>query len=98
MCSAEPVEQDDLVEPVEEFGRKCPRTISITCGSTSSTSSSVGQAGQILAAEVRGQDDDRVGEIDRAALAVGQRPSSSTWSSMLNTSPCAFSTSSNSTT
>jgi hypothetical protein len=37
-------------------------------------------------------------EVDRAALAVGQRPSSSTCSSTLNTSGCAFSTSSNSTT
>ncbi len=30
------------------------------------------ERGEILRAEVRGQDDDRVGEIDRAALAVGQ--------------------------
>ena len=30
------------------------------------------ERGEILAAEVRGQDDDRVGEVDRAALAVGQ--------------------------
>ena len=32
------------------------------------------QRGEILRAEVRGQDDDRVREIDRAALAVGQAP------------------------
>ena len=53
-------------------GRKWARTTSITCGSTSLDLLAVGEAGQEVAAEVRGQDDDRVGEIDGAALAVGQ--------------------------
>ena len=30
------------------------------------------EPGEMLRAEVRGEDDDRIGEIDRPALAVGQ--------------------------
>ena len=55
-------------------GRKCARTTSITCGSTSSTVWSSVDIREVLAAEVAGQDDQRVGEIDLAALPVGQAP------------------------
>ena len=55
-------------------------------------------APDMLGADVRGHDNDRVAEIDPPALAIGQWPSSSTWSSRLNASGWAFSISSNSTT
>jgi hypothetical protein len=52
----------------------------------------------VLRADVAGHDDDRVAEVDLAALGVGELPLSSTCSRMLNTSGCAFSISSNSST
>jgi cobalamin biosynthesis protein CobT len=71
-ASAEPVEQDDLVEPVEELrpevrAHHAPSPASRTA-STSSPSARLREFG----AEVRGQDDQRVAEVDRAALPVGQ--------------------------
>jgi hypothetical protein len=53
-------------------GRKCARTTSITCGSRTARCPRPPAGRQILAAEVRGHDDERVAEVDRAALAVGQ--------------------------
>ena len=53
---------------------------------------------ELLGAEVRGHDDDRVAEVDPAALGVRQVPSSRIWSRMLKTSGWAFSTSSSRTT
>ena len=53
-------------------GRNDARTTPITWSRTWSTSSSSPQVDEILRAEVRGHDDQRVAEIDRAALAVGQ--------------------------
>ncbi len=51
-----------------------------------------------LAADVRGHDDDRVREVDRAALAVGQSAIVEHLQQDLNTSRWAFSISSSSTT
>ncbi|GIX12081.1 MAG: hypothetical protein KatS3mg118_0040 [Paracoccaceae bacterium] len=53
-------------------GRKCARTASIT--SRAHRRAVALGCHQRLAAEVRGQHDQRVAEIDRAALAVGQPP------------------------
>jgi hypothetical protein len=55
-------------------GRKCARTTPITRSRTASTSWPSPLVAEVFAAEVRGHDDDRVAEVDRAALAVGQAP------------------------
>ena len=79
-------------------GRKWPRTTSITCGSTFSTGSSSPSDARYCEPRF---------EVRMMIVLVKstvrpwpsvRRPSSSTCSSTLNTSPCAFSTSSNSTT
>ena len=53
-------------------GRNAARTASITAGAGLLDIGAVRQARQRLAAEVRGQHDEGVAEIDRAALPVGQ--------------------------
>ena len=53
-------------------GRKFARTTAITCSRTASTSSVSFRLTRILGAEIGGHDDQRVAEIDRAALPVGQ--------------------------
>jgi len=51
-----------------------------------------------LRTEVRGEDDHRVAEVDRAALAVGEAAVVEDLRRTLKTSRCAFSISSKSTT
>jgi hypothetical protein len=92
------VEQDDLVEPVEEFGPEMAADHLHHLRLDILDLLAVGEAGQELAAEVRGQDDDRVGESTVRPWPSVSRPSSSTWRRTLKTSPWAFSTSSNRTT
>ena len=53
-------------------GRKCARTTSITSSRTSIDILVLAELDEIFGAEVRGHDDQRVAEVDRAALAVGQ--------------------------
>ncbi len=74
MLHAQPVEQDDLVQPVEELGAEMGadhlhhRLLDV------GDLLVVAQPGDILAAEVRRQDDQRVGEVDGPSLPIGQPP------------------------
>jgi hypothetical protein len=75
MCSlAKPVEQDDLVQPVEEFRAEMRAHDFHHLRLDLFDILPLAQVGQILAAEVAGQDDQRVGEIHHPALPVGQPP------------------------
>ena len=67
---AQPVEDDDLVDPVEELGPEGGLHSSVTRMSISI--SVISPVEDELAADVGGHDDDRVGEVDRPALAVGE--------------------------
>ena len=53
-------------------GRKCARTVPITCSRTAEVSSPSGWLTRNSRTEIRGHDDQRVAEVDRAALTVGQ--------------------------
>ena len=75
-------------------GRKCARTASITCARACCGLRALADREE-FGAEVRGQDDDRVRKSTVRPCPSVRRPSSSTCSSTLNTSACAFSTSSN---
>jgi hypothetical protein len=107
LLGGELAEDDDLVDAVEELGAEVlaqraqdharagpprPRRRRRAEADTGAA------PGDRLGAEVAGHHDHGVLEVDRAALRVGQPPSSRTWSRMLKTSGCAFSTSSSSST
>ncbi len=67
-------EQEDLVEAVEELRAEGGAHRLHDLAAHRVDRLAVGQAREVLAAEVRGQHDERVAEIDGAALPVGQPP------------------------
>src|SRR6185369_9423308 len=72
VTGAQAVEQDDLVEAIEELGPEMPAHHLHHLRLDLLHRFVLAERGEILRAEVRSEDDDRVGEIDRAALAIGQ--------------------------
>ena len=70
----QPVEQDDLVEPVEEFGPEVRPHHFHHLRLDLLDAFVLAQPGEILRPQVRRQNDDRIGKIDRATLPVGQPP------------------------
>ena len=74
MFLRQPVEQDDLVQPVEELGAEMPAHHIHHLRFDIRDLLVIVHIGEILAAEIAGQDDQRIAEIDHAALPVGQPP------------------------
>ena len=65
------VEQNDLVQAIEEFRPKMMLHHGHDIATGSLGILAIAQGGKMLCAQVGGQDDDGVGEIDGAALTVG---------------------------
>src|SRR5262249_31460319 len=63
---------DRLVDPVEELGQELALEDLLDGAADAVLVAGLRQAGDLLAAEGAGHDDDRVAEVDRGALAVGQ--------------------------
>src|SRR3546814_1922388 len=76
MLLPQAVEQYDLVEPVQELGPEMRPHHLHHRGLGLLDRRVVGERGDRLTAEVRGQNDQRIGEVDRAALPIGQPPRS----------------------
>ena len=72
MFHSQAVEQDDLVQPVEEFGTEMSAHHVHHLRFDIFHLLIVGHAGKVLAAEVGGEDDQRVAEVHDPALPVGQ--------------------------
>src|SRR3546814_4678447 len=72
VLAAEPAEQDHFIEPVEEFRPEAGTDDFHHLVAGRLVDLLALGPGQILAAEVRGQDDHRVAEIHRAALTIGE--------------------------
>jgi hypothetical protein len=70
--AAQPVEQDDLVDAVEELRPEVRPHHAHHLVAHRVDILAFRQVDQIFGAEVRGHDDQRVAEVDRAALPVGQ--------------------------
>ena len=74
LCAAQPFEEDDLVDPVDEFrtemsANRTHHDVSLGLADLAGIS-----AGERIGAEVRRHDDDRVAEIDSPAMPVCQTP------------------------
>ena len=75
MCPAlKPVEQDDLVQPVQELGPEMAADDLHHLRLGLLDRLVFAELRQILGAKVRGQDDDGVGEVDGSALSIGEAP------------------------
>ena len=68
------MEQDDLVQPVEEFGAEMPAHHIHHLWLDIRDLLVVVHIGEILAAEVRREDDQRIAEVHHTPLPVGQPP------------------------
>src|SRR5262249_12417345 len=70
--STQTMEQDDLVQSVQELRPEVGADDLHYLRFNLFDGVILAKRGEILRTEVRGQDDDRIGEIDRASLPVGQ--------------------------
>jgi hypothetical protein len=68
------VEENDLVHAVQELGPEVSPHHRHHLLAHGVGVLALGLVHEILGAEIRGHDDERVAEVDRAALAVGQPP------------------------
>ena len=74
MLALQPMEQDDLIEPVEEFGPEMPAHDVHHLVAHHIDILVLAERDQIFRAQIRRHHDERVAEVDGAALAVGEPP------------------------